>query len=83
MVGPVPSVSSTTSVNHLNDKAQQLLKCSITPATRAFYHKAWCRMLDFLGSQNVSVPLSVVQVANFIGHMFEQNFKPSTITFLR
>lgn len=80
MAGRDPSGSSTTTVEHLNDKAKQLLKGSLTPATRAFYHKAWGRLLDFLALPNVSLPLSVIQIANFIGYMFDQNLKPSTIT---
>ncbi|CAG2216057.1 unnamed protein product [Mytilus edulis] len=41
--------------------------------------KTWQKLIEFLGHQQISLPLQLAQVANFIGNLFTKGLKPATI----
>lgn len=43
------------------------------------YLNTWKKLFEFIGTQSITLPLQVVHIANFIGHLFSLGLKPSTI----
>lgn len=79
MVGTKSNTCSPTFVGDLTDEAKHLINSALTPSTKASYQKTWQKLIEFLGHQQISLPLQLAQVANFIGNLFTKGLKPATI----
>lgn len=63
---------------HLNKQAVQLLKASLSKSSKRMYYRSWQLYFQFHPSVSV-LPLSVVNICNFIAHLYEKSYSPSTI----
>lgn len=61
----------------LNSAASSLLTASLAPATRTAYRKTWDLLIQSV--PHAALPLSNIDLANFIGILFSQNYSPSSI----
>lgn len=55
-----------------------LLHASLSKSARSLYYRSLQLYLNFHRSVN-TLPLSAVDVCNFIGHLFQKSYSPSTI----
>lgn len=61
----------------LNSAASPLLTASLAPATRTAYRKTWDLLIQSV--PHAALPISNIDLANFIGILFSQNYSPSSI----
>ena len=81
LAGP-PDHSSARDLNvHLSNTTQNLLRASLAESSRRAYRRSWKLLLDFCHINNLkfTFPSSEIIICNFIGNLFEQHLKPSTI----
>jgi len=64
--------------SHLNKQAVQLLQASLSKSSKRMYYRSWQLYFQFHPSVSV-LPLSVVNICNFIAHLYEKSYSPSTI----
>lgn len=69
--------SSQGPLNNLNPVCLKLLESSLSSSTSKAYRRSWNLLLTW--NPHISLPVSVTDVCNFIGHLFLQNYSPSTI----
>lgn len=79
MVGEAGSTDPKSFVKDLTVEARSLISSSLAPSTRRFYHKVWEQFILYLGISNVKLPVPTANLANYIGHLFVNGLKPSTI----
>ena len=74
-----PSENTKTPTDNLNSSAMNLLRSSLSWSARKSYKDSW--NLIFIFDKSVTkLPLSVIQIFNFIGVLFDKSYSPSTIT---
>lgn len=56
---------------------QQLLASALSPSSAQAYRRSWELFITW--KPTISLPVSVVDVCNFIGHLFLVNYSPSSI----
>ncbi|XP_061185030.1 uncharacterized protein LOC133193059 [Saccostrea echinata] len=69
--------SSQGPLNNLNPVCMKLLESALSSSTSKAYRRSWNLLLKW--KPDISLPVSVTDVCNFIGHLFLQNYSPSTI----
>lgn len=81
MVKDKSSRAAPVTVGHIESKVQYLIQSSLAKATRASYLRTWHLFFTFAkySSSMSNLPLNTSVVANFIGFLFINNYKPSTI----
>ena len=63
----------------MNSSARTLLRSSLSRSARKSYKHSW--NLIFIFDKSITrLPLSVIQICNFIGALFDKSYSPSTIT---
>lgn len=61
----------------MTNSAKRILQASLAPATRKAYLHLWHIFLEWVGS--ISLPVHYITICNFIGHLFEIGYSPSSI----
>ncbi|KAK3107546.1 hypothetical protein FSP39_017027 [Pinctada imbricata] len=66
---------------HLTDSALALLRASLSDSTKSSYKHSWLALLQFCNNSNNSLqlPVSEITLCNFIAHLFEKHYSPSSI----
>jgi len=70
--------STSLSITHLNHPAQLLLRSSLSQSARRLYKRSWQLYFTF-NPYCRELPLSVLDICNFIGFLFDRSYSPSTI----
>lgn len=63
---------------HLTSSAQRILQVLLAPATRKAYQHSW--KLFFSWADCISLPVKSITLCNFIGHLFDIGYSPSSIS---
>lgn len=53
------------------------MSSALSPSSSLAYRRSWSLLLTW--KPQISLPVSVIDICNFIGHLFLQNYSPSTI----
>ena len=75
-----PYRNTSSSIEYLDPHALNLLQSGLAESTRKYYRRSWELFFNYNNSKNLNLPLSKVDICNFIGFLFEQSFSPSSIT---
>lgn len=81
VLGPSPMCYTRPLINDLTSNARRILCSALTVSTRKMYLHAWCRYDEFCSSNlhKAQIPISVVQLVNYLSSMYEKGYRPSTI----
>lgn len=83
--GPLVRENTNTSApridDHLTSNTMHLLQASLSTPTKLAYRRSWEYLMKFCLENQVKFhfPVSHVLTANFISHLFNQKYSPSTI----
>lgn len=80
MVSPTTNSNLGSPAPHLNAQVFTLLHHSLSASARKSYKKSWQLLFQICIPTPKGLPLSVIQVCNFIGHLYARQYSPSTIT---
>ena len=64
----------------MNYHAFKLLQHSLSASARKSYKKSWQLLFQTCIPTPKALPLSIIQICNFIGSLFSKQYSPSTIT---
>lgn len=70
--------STSLSITYLNHPAQLLLRSSLSQSARRLYKRSWQLYFTF-NPYSRELPLSILDICNFIGFLFDRSYSPSTI----
>ena len=81
MVRHQPMYTSARYATHLTHDTSKIIMASLDNKTRSAYLKVWHRFTDYchVNSLNVSLPILVILLLNFLTSLFQLGYKPSTI----
>nr|XP_022300937.1 uncharacterized protein LOC111109143 [Crassostrea virginica] len=71
------SASSQRVFDHLSSTSQHLLAASLSKSSAKAYHRSWSLLQSW--KSQLTLPLTVVDVCNFIGFLFTSDYSPSSI----
>lgn len=82
MVSSSPDSNPRPPAPHMNYHAFKLLQHSLSASARKSYKKSWQLLFQTCIPTPKALPLSIIQICNFIGSLFSKQYSPSTITSL-
>ncbi|XP_061194816.1 integrase/recombinase xerD homolog [Saccostrea echinata] len=73
------NIHSVSLTRDLSASSQHLLQAALSTSSRVAYHRSWQLFLQWKPSFT-SLPVSEVDLCNFIGYLFSENYAPSSVS---